>query len=90
MCNINDNDDVSATEVIHYENFSTETYASTYMVKCGMKCHSWIEFFLFFIFFSTCKVADYTKRKTNHKAFDSFKALCNEKKPQCEFHNMLF
>lgn len=39
MCKISDND-VSATEVIHYENFSTETYASTYMVKRGMKWHS--------------------------------------------------
>lgn len=33
MCKIND-DDVSVTEVIHYENFCSETYASTYMVKC--------------------------------------------------------
>lgn len=79
MCKINDSN-IPVTEVIHYENCSTETYASTFLVK-----YYWLfGFFFIFLFFSACKVVDFTKRKTNHKAFDNFKALCNENKLQCK------
>lgn len=27
--------------------------------------------------FRICKEVDFSRRKTNHKAFDNFKALCN-------------
>jgi len=80
MCKINDSE-TNIQELIQSENNLTKTYASIFIMIYRVFC---LPSLFFIYFFRNFKEAEFTKRKTNCKAFDNFKALCSENKSPCK------